>query len=51
MVKIELIDETGTKIGVFEVPKDLSIRIFKSYFLNTRYKIRKINEVFFFDFN
>ena len=50
-MKIELIDETGTKIGVFQVPKDLTIRSFKSYFLNTRYKKNKFNEVFFFDFN
>lgn len=51
MEKIELIDETGNSIGKFEVPKDLTIRNFKCFILNTRYKIKKINEAFFFDFN
>lgn len=37
MEKIEIIDENGDSIGVFEVPIDLKIRNFKSYFLYTRY--------------
>jgi hypothetical protein len=38
LANIEIIDQNGDIVDNFQVPKDLKIRNFKSFILNTRYK-------------
>ena len=38
LANIEIIDQNGDIVDNFQVPKDLKVRNFKSFILNTRYK-------------